>query len=212
MENKDFFKFQSVEDFDKHIELSIPNYSGLIDIVTALHYEFMHPHGTCLDIGCSTGKLLNNLPKINNCNYVGCDIVNMVESPNFIFKQDDCLEILKSYKSLDVIFSIFTLQFLGKHKRKQVLDEIKKHIENGSVCIIAEKVYSSDARVESILRREHVRQKRKGFTSDEILDKDYQLFGSMYCNDTEQMENELKYLGKYEQIWQSYNFKSWIVY
>ena len=57
-----------------------------------------------------------------------------------------------------------------------------------------------------------MREKREYFKDKEILDKDYQLFGTMFCSESSQIEKELAYLGQYEQVWQSYNFKGWIVH
>jgi len=209
---KNMFNFEEVKDFDNHINISIPNYNGLIDIVTALSYEYMNPMGTCIDLGCSTGKFLNSLTKLEGGRYIGCDIVTMADDYDFEFIQGDCLDVLKGVEETDIIFSIFTLQFLGKHKRKLVLEELKRKIDGGSAVIIAEKVYSSTSKVQAVMTREHIKQKRENFTSDEILDKDTSLSGVMFCNNIEEMTAELDFLGNWEPIWQSYNFRAWIVY
>lgn len=214
MKTKPLFDFNNVQDFDEHISLSIPDYSGLIRVLTAIYLETMHPEGTCVDIGCSTGKLLNNLPAVRGGNYYGCDIYKMCESSHykFSFKKRDCEDFLRDFDSVDVIFSIFTLQFLGSHKRKRVLEELKRLVDQGATLLIAEKVYCGDSRVNNIMHREHMREKREHFEDKDILDKDYQLFGTMFCRESEKVEEELAYLGKYEQVWQSYNFKGWMVY
>jgi ubiquinone/menaquinone biosynthesis C-methylase UbiE len=213
MNEKQVFDFDAVKDFDNHINLSIPDYDSLIRVFTALYLESMPPEGKCIDIGCSTGKLLNTIPRIRDGNYHGCDVVKMCEDSHyqFEFQQKDCVEFLKSFTSVDVIFSIFTLQFLGKHKRKDALVEVKRLIDEGAVFLVAEKVYCDNAKVNTILHREHMREKREHFSDEEILDKDYQLFGTMFCSESTQIDIELGKLGKYEQVWQSYNFKGWIV-
>jgi tRNA (cmo5U34)-methyltransferase len=212
MSKKEIFDFSTVDDFDKHINLSIPNYSGLVDIFTALTLEYLHPEGVCIDIGCSTGHFLHQLPKIN-AQYVGVDLVRFEENyyDYFQFHQKDITEVLRKFSIVDVIVSMFTLQFLGKHKRAEVLEELKDLIDTGSVLLLAEKVYIADSKVNHTLHREHIKHKRKGFTSDDILDKDYQLLGKMYCNTTEQMKAELDYLGTATQVWQSFNFNAYIV-
>jgi len=207
------FDFASIKDFDKHISLSIPNYDGLVDVTTSIFKEYMPPHGVCVDVGCSTGKLLKSFQNITEGEYIGVDQVRMCDGYPFTFYEADCLTFLTANtKSIDVVISVFTLQFLGNIKRKKVVDELRRLVANGTTLIIAEKVFSKSARVNSILTREHVHQKRKSFTDTEILDKDYELFGSMFCLDDDKMIEELNSIGQYEQIWQSYNFKAWVVY
>ncbi len=214
MNIKKVFDFNSIKDFDNHIKLSIPDYSGLIRVFTALYLESMSPDGVCVDVGCSTGKLLNSIPKISGAAYHGCDVVKMCKDDyyDFSFKKEDCVDFLKRFESVDVIFSIFTLQFLGKHKRKKTLVELKRLVGSGAVLLVAEKVYCNNSKVNTVLHREHMREKREHFTDQEILDKDYQLFGTMFCSETRDIEKELQEIGLYEQVWQSYNFKGWVVY
>lgn len=46
---------------------------------------------------------------------------------------------------------------------------------------------------------------------DEILDKEYQLSGSMFCKSYNDIMKELNYIGNVTQVWQSYNFIGWII-
>lgn len=205
------FNFNDIEDFDKHIQLSIPNYHTLFDIFQAISLEFMPPEGKCIDIGCSTGKFLNELSSKIPAQYIGVDIIDMPNDKNFIYEQNDLVDVLKMHKSCDLIVSMFTLQFLGKYKRKQALKEIKRLIDSGSKLLISEKIYFSCSKLNNVLQRQHYHHKREFFTDKEILDKDYSLLGSMHCLYDWEVINELKELGRAEQVWQSYNFKGWIV-
>jgi len=205
------FDFSEVENFDEHIHLSIPNYDGLMDVITASFLEFMPPQGVCVDLGCSTGKLIGELSKLTQGEYVGVDEVNIVENRDFTFFHGDCLDYLLNLESCDVIISCFTLQFLGTKKREQVLLQLKELVDNGATLFLAEKTYCNSPKINTILWREHIRQKRKSFTDTQILDKDYDLFGSMFCKTDSEIKDELSSLGKATQIWQSYNFKCWII-
>tara|TARA_R110000868_G_scaffold128833_5_gene337233 strand:+ start:639 stop:1304 length:666 start_codon:yes stop_codon:yes gene_type:complete len=209
MHNK--FDFDNVEDFDKHIDLSIPNYQGLHDVFKALFMEYMPPDGICVDIGCSTGHFLNEVSGITNGEYIGSDLVQMSDEYNFNFIQKDCLEVLQDIKNINVILSMFTLQFLGAVNRKKVIQEITRLVSGGAIFLVAEKIYCNNPKVNSVLNREHLRQKRKGFSDTEILDKDYSLFGKMFCLELQEIEQELSSIGILEQVWQSYNFKGWVV-
>lgn len=197
--------------------MSIPNYKGMIDIFTAMALEYMPPNGSCIDIGCSTGNLIKTLAQRTPGLYTGIDKVHFPEWDNVLsekevtFTQGDIVDIICGKEGVDLVISLFTLQFLGSHKRGLVITELKNLLSNGATLFLAEKVYSKSAKINSILAREHYRQKRLAFKDTEILDKDYALLGSMFPLTHDEMENELKYLGNAEQVWQSYNFKGWVV-
>lgn len=208
---KEMFDFNNIEDFDKHIRLSIPDYHTLFEIFQAIALQYMPPDGTCIDIGCSTGKFLNTLSSNIPADYVGVDLIDMPGEKDFIYLQNDLVDVLKMYEKCDLIVSMFTLQFLGKYKRKEALDEIRRLVETGSRFLIAEKVFFDSSKLNSVLNKQHYQHKRKFFTDKEILDKDYSLLGNMHCLYNWEIEDELKELGYAEQVWQSYNFKGWLV-
>lgn len=205
------FNFETVEDFDNHISLSIPNYQGLCDIFHALSLEFMPPTGNCVDIGCSTGSFLNRLSPSIEGNYVGVDLVDMSSEKNFDFQKADVCDFINTLKTVDLMICMFTLQFLGKHKRAFVVEKMSHLIESGATLLIAEKVYSNSSKLHSVFTKEHFNQKRKVFSDTEILDKDYSLMGKMFCVTYDEMMRDLDILGRHEQVWQSYNFHGWIV-
>lgn len=205
------FKFEDVKDFEKHISLSIPNYDGLVEVVKAITLEYLDDQGTMLDIGCSSGSLLNEICKYSNAELIGCDLVDMNYEKNFKFYQSPAEQCLIANDDLSVITSIFTLQFMGQTEREATLRLIAAHVENGAVAIIAEKIHLNDSRLDSAIFRQHMRTKLQHFTAAEILEKDLQLAGSMFPRVSAEIESELDALGDYEQIWQSYNFKCWVV-
>lgn len=204
--------FSKIEDFEKHIQLSIPNYGGLIDVIKAVSLEYVSGDGLMLDVGCSSGFLLNKIAKNTRASLIGCDVVNMDYEKNFKFIQDKGCDVLSIIDHIDVISCIFTLQFMGRKERAKTIEEIKKHVDAGCVAIIAEKIHMESSRIDTAVFRQHQRSKLNHFTAKEILDKDLSLSGSMFSMESEKIENELGYIGKYEQLWQSYNFKCWCIY
>jgi|ETNvirnome_2_300_1030623.scaffolds.fasta_scaffold04575_2 hypothetical protein len=40
MADKPIFDFNTVQDFDNHISLSIPDYTGLVKVLTAMYLEY----------------------------------------------------------------------------------------------------------------------------------------------------------------------------
>ena len=212
MNMKKAFDFESIRDFDSHIALSIPNYDGLSDIFRAITMENLHPGGSFIDIGCSTGNFIDSLPKQGSAEFAGVDLIDIRNSQEgFTFIKKDAAEYLKEVGKADVIVLMFTLQFMGKHNRKAILKELVRLHDNGAVILIAEKVYMSDSKLNQTLHREHISAKRAFFTDSEILEKDHMLLGSMFCNTDKEMEIELSEFGEFHQVWQSYNFKAWCI-
>ena len=206
------FNFKAIEDFDKHIELSIPNYSSLTKIFTGIGCEYAQPESAVIDIGCSTGRFLSQMPKAENCEYIGIDKNKLQKiHSGFDFKLGDIEDILPEPNNVSVIISMFTLQFLGSGKRKRVLQLIKERINRGAILLIAEKVYLDNTIIQTLIHRMHVQEKRTNFQDQEILDKDTQLAVSMFCKTERELNEELKQLGNVSKIWQSYNFMGYAV-
>ena len=206
------FDFESIQDFDKHINLSIPNYKNLSNVFSGITCAFAQPESSVVDIGCSTGRFLSTLPKTKNCKYMGIDESVLQNSfNNFEFIQADIEKALPDIKNISVIVSMFTLQFLGKLKRDRVLAKIKKIINNGAVFLVAEKVYLDDPVIQTLVHKMHIQEKRKSFTDKDILNKDTQLAISMFCKTETQLTKELNKIGNVSKVWQSYNFMGFCV-
>tara|TARA_R100000664_G_C2759456_1_gene149287 strand:+ start:4802 stop:5431 length:630 start_codon:yes stop_codon:yes gene_type:complete len=206
------FDFKSIQDFDKHINLSIPNYKNLSNVFSGITCAFAQPESSVVDIGCSTGRFLSSLPKTKNCKYIGIDESVLQNSfNNFEFIQADIEKALPDIKNISVIVSMFTLQFLGKLKRERVLSKIKKIINNGAVFLVAEKVYLDDPVIQTLVHKMHIQEKRKSFTDKDILNKDTQLAVSMFCKTETQLTKELNKIGNVSKVWQSYNFMGFCV-
>jgi len=209
---KNMFNFKSIQDFDKHINLSIPNYENLSNVFSGITCAFAQPESSVVDIGCSTGRFLSNLPKTKNCEYIGIDESVLQNSfNNFDFIESDIEKALPDIKNISVIVSMFTLQFLGKLKRERVLAKIKERINKGAVFLVAEKVYLDDPVIQTLVHKMHIQEKRKSFTDEDILNKDTQLAVSMFCKTEKQLTTELNKIGNVSKIWQSYNFMGFCV-
>ena len=207
------FDFSSIDDFDRHIELSIPNYSSLTKIFTGIGCEYAQPESTVIDIGCSTGRFLSQMPKADDCDYIGIDKHKLKKiHSGFGFRLGDIEEMLPAEpNNISVIISMFTLQFFGSEKRKRVLQLIKEHINRGAILLIAEKVYLDNTIIQTLIHRMHIQEKRTNFQDQEILDKDTQLAVSMFCKTERELNDELKDLGNVSKVWQSYNFMGYAV-
>lgn len=208
------FDFSNVDDFDNHIKLSIPNFETLDTIFSSITKEFAQPESYVLDLGCSTGRYLHNLEKIEDANYVGFDIINFHNRRDgFTYENLDIEEALIKYEheNVSTIVCMFMLQFLGSTKRSRVINLLKKYINKGTIILLSEKVYLEDTRLQTLLHRLHIQEKRKNFSDKEILDKDNQLAVSMFCKTQKELDKELSRIGDTTKIWQSYNFMGYFI-
>jgi len=215
----DIFDFNKLENFDEHIELSIPNYDKLFSLFVDLATIFSEGGTSVVDYGCSTGRLLRTLPKKEGCTYFGVDNSNLLpQSTEFFGDSINGVTFIKedATKALDVgipsvVVSMFFLQFLTQTKRKEMLRRFKEFVKNGSVLLVSEKVILDDPRIDNLLSRLHLNSKRSKFSDSEILDKDKQLLYTMFCKPKSVLLEELGEIGTVTQVWQSFNFMGFVV-
>lgn len=202
------FDFNNIQDFDKHINLSIPNYDFLSNHLKFLIEALTEKETNVIDLGCSTGALLLNLDKNLSCNYYGYDLSDLLPEKNIdniTFLKEDITKS-KYPQNCSVISSIFTLQFLPRHKRKEVIEKSYSSLNEGGYFIICEKTHSNDPCLESITNSIYYKYKRENFTDNEILEKQQQLTGVMKLKTLSELEKELSLFSFVEVFWKSYGF------
>ena len=210
------FNFNEIDDFDSHINLSIPSYDKLFSLFVELATIYSRNTSFVIDYGCSTGRLLKTLPERKNCKYIGIDCANLLptestEQCTFI-KTDAVTETITQEMRKDaVVVSMFFLQFLTERNRKIMLAKMKETVSSGGVLLISEKVILNDPYLESVLARIFLNTKRGKFTDSEILTKDKELVYSMFCKTQSRLLEELEQIGNVTQVWQSYNFMGFVV-
>lgn len=207
------FSFDTIEDFDNHIDLSIQNYSGLIEHIKNISTYFIKEDTIVYDIGCSTGNLMKVLKKHNDIpvKYVGIDkATNLTEGNEDIINMD-----LNDWKADEFSFgaSLFTLQFLPIRLRKQVLKQMHDNLMPGGAIIVSEKIFMENGFVQDLLNFSHYDFKRKSFESHEILNKQVDLRYIMKPLTEQQNINMFKESGfsQVQSFWQSLHFKAWIL-
>lgn len=208
------FDFNTIEDFDNHINLSIPNYNQLLSLFIELTTILSGPNTTVLDYGCSTGKLLKALPKKVSCKYIGIDNSDLIpedDSTVEFVKTDATTYVYPVKPPPSVIISMFFLQFLHKNQRQSMYKLFKEQVQNGSTLLISEKIILDDPQIENLISRLHIHTKRANFTATEVLDKDRQLLHSMFCKTEVELMEELSELGRVTKVWQSFNFVGFVV-
>ena len=204
------FSFNDIDDFDDHIASSIPNYDLLYESVLSLSKFFVVPETRVIDLGCSTGKLLK---KIEHSGVkVGIDkAYNLLPEDEFNTIFVDCpIEEFKNFQNTSLVLSLFTLQFMPRKSRLDVLSQIHNGMVEKGAFIWAEKVYANSGVEQDLMNFAHYDFKRKNFTAEEILSKEEDLRSIMRLNTSDENERLAREagFGKGIKFWKFFNFEA----
>jgi tRNA (cmo5U34)-methyltransferase len=210
------FAFKNINDFDNHIDLSIPNYSFVANEVKQLSEYFIQDDTIVYDLGCSTGKFLKSLTPHEGVMYVGIDeATNLLpverstkldNHAKLIFNDADLLDYDYGVGVSSFVVSMFTLQFLPLHKRKILIQKIYDSLIPGGAFVSCEKIYSSTSKFQDITNSIYYEYKEKSFSAKEILDKERDLRKIMKIQKLEDSIEDMSYIGPTEVFWRSHNF------
>ena len=213
MSSTEPFSFDTITDFDDHIAKSIPNYHLLNDSVRDLATFYAKEDFSIVDLGCSTGKLLESIPFQGA--KLGIDI-----SGNLLPDSHDEVQYLqkdlRSFKNLgktpSLVISLFTLQFLPLADRPNILSLVYDELAEGGAFIWAEKVHEPEGELERVMTSAYYDFKGKHFTPAEIMQKEKDLRPIMQTNTTirnlTMAENAGFTVGT--MFWKFYNFEAWL--
>ena len=95
---------------------------------------------------------------------------------------------------MSFITSVFTLQFIQKDKRIDVLKNVYDALQCGGGFIIAEKVILG-SELDLVLQDILLQDKRGFFTDTEILDKNFMLQNTMKCLSLKDLKSLLRFVG-----------------
>jgi tRNA (cmo5U34)-methyltransferase len=206
------FSFDTIDNFDEHIAQSIPNYHTLTEAICDLSTYFMTKDTQVIDLGCSTGKLLERLP--HHGKKIGIDIADNLLPES----HDDTLYVCKDLRTFtalgesSLILSNFTLQFLPYEDRPNILSMVYDSLIEGGAFIWAEKVREESGELEQVIHGAHYDFKRKAFSAEEILNKERDLRPIMKVNSSMRnqilAENAGFTVGT--MFWKFFNFEAWL--
>lgn len=204
------FSFSTIENFDEHINSSIFGYSTLINSIVKISDYFIDDKTNIYDIGCSTGNLLYQIKdRQKTGSYYG------IEIEKNIIKQREGISILNLdireidiFNNASMITSIFTLQFIPKKDRYNIIKKVYDGLNSGGCFIMAEKTISESAKIQDIFTFQYYDFKSNTFTSDEILSKERDLRKIMKPSSLEDNLKMLSLVGfkTYDIFWKSFNF------
>jgi tRNA (cmo5U34)-methyltransferase len=198
---KDFSFGDHAAKFDSHIRDSIPGYKDvLLPMCVGLSSRFVQPDTRVVDVGCSTGHLLASIRRANSAcragvEYVGIDCEpgfgehwNRRRARNMSFLACDA-RTYEGFENISLAASLFTMHFIRPPDKLPLLTRIHAGLVEGGALIIAEKTLAETPRFQEAATFDYYDYKRKkGFTPEQILDKERSLRGQM----TLWTEGELK--------------------
>jgi len=217
------FTFATAEEgFDDHIENSVRGYSNLWNDILKLSLYFLENDTNMVDIGCSTGKLIEQMQEQNKesipkAKYIGIEL----EEDFFAnYKLNDSLNIeyikedIRNYKfeNCSLVTSIFTLQFMPHKDRKKVIKNIYKGLNQGGGLIFSEKIISNQPQIQEMLTFIYYDYKKKYFSESEILEKEVLLRSMMKPSTLNEIISMCEDVGFtcVQQFWQNFNFLAFI--
>ena len=206
------FDFSTIKDFDNHISNSIQGYDVLHSLILNISSFFIKKNVVPIDLGCTSGLLIKAIQNKYNCKCIGYDITDN----NFIEGYDLRLADLTDNNFLipetNLIFSVFTLQFIDYKYRLNILKKVYNSLYKNGAFIYCEKEICSNGIIQEVFTFSNYSNKRNNFSAEEILNKESDLrniMNPLECKDNiELLKNSgFKII---EQFFQSLNFKGYI--
>ena len=118
------------------------------------------------------------------------------------------------FKDATLVTSIFTLQFIPEHQRRDVIKKIYDGLRYGGAFVFAEKTASDNPRIQEIRTFTYYDYKREHFTADDILDKERQLRHMMKLNTRQELMSMCACAGfgfsSIDSFWQNHGFTGFI--
>ena len=224
--NYDFTFAQREEGFDDHIEHSIRGYKNLLDDIVSLSRNFVEDETNVVDIGCSTGKLTEAFVHSNQnfckyANYIGIELApsffeeldkrhdrmtNEYYWANVDFQKKDVRQF--KFENCSLVTSIFTLQFMPRKDRFDVIKNIYDGLNFGGAFIFAEKTVCEDSRLQEMITFNFYDYKRKHFEASDILEKEKTLRNMLKPNTWKELEGMLECAGfkTAQPFWRNHMF------
>lgn len=185
------FGGKSAQQFDVHVNRSIPLYQQGHKIICDLSNFFITDHSLCYDLGCATGELTLKLAMHNqhckHTSFIGLDSeAEMITEArkkkkaagftNVLFRQEDILQL--EWKQADLISAYYTIQFIRPSQRQRLVDQIYQALHWGGAFLLFEKVRANDARFQDIMTSLYHEYKiDQGYSAQEIFAKTRSLKG-----------------------------------
>lgn len=171
--------------FEDMINRSIPGYSSIISIVGMLAEKYAQPESNLYDLGTSLGASALSMRrgvKNSSCTIIAVDNSQaMISRAKVFFESDNsaipvkliCEDITDTkITNASVAVLNYTLQFVQKEKRDELIKKIYKGLLPGSILILSEKIKFKNKKTnERQIELYHSFKKLNGYSDLEISQK-----------------------------------------
>jgi len=223
---KSFAFDQQVTDvFADMIKRSVPGYETLLKSIAMYCMRYAQNETSIYDLGCSLGAVSITVAKAlqdKDCHVIGVDTsVPMLKRCQQIIdekKLNKKITLLKqdittlTPSNASVVVSNFTLQFIPKSQRFDVIENIYKGLNSGGVFILSEKFKGCNESDSFLIDHYHAYKKINGYSNKEIQSKRQALQDVLVPDDIQEIKNRLTSIGfsKVVKWFQCFNFTSFI--
>lgn len=195
---------QIANEFNEHVEKSVPFYKEIHKIVKIIGGFFVEDNTNVYDIGSSTGNLLKGMSNIlkRNANYIGIDnsiymnqvAMKDIESDNIKIISEDVQDF--KFTNASYITSILTLQFINIEDREKTLKNVYQGLNKGGAFILVEKVNGEFVQSHEIMNQiYHDFKLENGLTYEEVIKKSQSIRGVLKPLTLNQNKNMLEEAG-----------------
>ena len=223
----DFTFDESVaEVFPDMIQRSVPGYSNIITAIGMLAQRFVTEGSQVYDLGCSRGagilSIRRNL-QTNQVKIIGVDnsqpMVERCRSHINAYHSEVPVEILCDdirhieIKNASMVVLNFTLQFLPRADRLELLTKIYQGLNPNGILVLSEKfTFENQAMNELLIDLHHTFKRANGYSELEVSQKRTALENVMLTDSIETHKDRLKQAGFSQiELWfQCFNFGSMI--
>ncbi|AFU18802.1 carboxy-S-adenosyl-L-methionine synthase CmoA [Actinobacillus suis] len=223
----DFTFDESVaEVFPDMIQRSVPGYSNIITAIGMLAQRFVTEGSQVYDLGCSRGagilSIRRNL-QTSQVKIIGVDnsqpMVERCRSHINAYHSEVPAEILCDdirhieIKNASMVVLNFTLQFLPRADRLELLTKIYQGLNPNGILVLSEKfTFANDTMNELLIDLHHTFKRANGYSELEVSQKRTALENVMLTDSIETHKERLKQAGFSQiELWfQCFNFGSMI--
>jgi tRNA (cmo5U34)-methyltransferase len=211
--------------FPDMIRRSVPGYTTIIPMIEIITAEYAKDNSHVYDLGCSLGAstlaMRHGLKHTNDSKVIAIDnSPAMIERCNHYIELDNsdipvelvCADICEtSMENASVMTLNFTLQFVPKERRLNLLKRIYDALQPGGCLILSEKIRFEDDQSSGINEQLHAQfKKANGYSDLEISQKRSAIEKVLLPDSYEQHKNRLQQAGfnHVQQWYQCFNFIS----
>jgi len=212
------FSFDTIKNFDRHIESSIPRYSDIHACIDGILGYFVKDDARIFDIGCSTGKMLKRIDAAyanKRLELIGYDTAENLlpkNSGKCSFRNVDILSDRAVIINADIVFCLFTMCFIPLKLRAALMKKIYSGLVDGGIFICAEKLYAESPKMQNVFTFLYYDFKMKSFNEKEILSKEKDLREIQEPLSASKNEEMFRSVGfsTVEMFWKYYSFAAWV--